>query len=45
MPAHTFNLSRFLPASKRANAGDYPEKFSVRAFRIVLNYIAYGITH
>jgi len=28
-----------------ANAGDYPEKFSGLAFRIVLNYITYSMTH
>src|SRR6202142_1447680 len=28
-----------------ANAGDYPEKFSGLAFRIVLNYINYAMTH
>ena len=28
-----------------ANAGDYPEKFSGLAFRIVLNYITYAMTH
>jgi hypothetical protein len=28
-----------------ADAGDYPEKFSGLAFRIVLNYITYAMTH
>jgi hypothetical protein len=28
-----------------ANAGDYPEKFSGLAFRVVLNYITYAMTH
>jgi hypothetical protein len=28
-----------------ANAGDYPENFSGLAFRIVLNYITYAMTH
>src|ERR1035441_9977332 len=28
-----------------ANTGDYPEKFSGLAFRIVLNYITYAMTH
>jgi hypothetical protein len=27
-----------------ANAGDYREKFSGLAFRIVLNYITYAVT-
>jgi hypothetical protein len=27
-----------------ANAGDYPEKFSTLAFRVVLNYITYSMT-
>jgi hypothetical protein len=28
-----------------ADAGDYPEKFSGLAFRIVINYITYAMTH
>jgi len=28
-----------------ANTGDYPEKFSGLAFRVVINYIAYAMSH
>jgi hypothetical protein len=28
-----------------ANTGEYPEKFSGLAFRVVINYIAYSMTH
>jgi hypothetical protein len=32
-------------AWEHANDGEYPEKFSGLAFRVVLNYITYAMTH